>query len=354
MPVKFYKTGEAYDFFSNVTYSPLNIVLNGKRYQSKSTEAVFQGLRALVSDPKSAEELILDVSEPGAHLQRAGQKFPKQEYDAQYNALLSVKEEVMFELLLVKATQHIEICKALLNTGREEIIENTAIATYDDPFWGNGKNGLGRNALGKAWMRVRQVLQDELNAQGFIVRRAGLSDQLAAVLKHGHHIRGCQIENAIFLADEISKAANIRTASDLKKAAPGAGALPGAGASEEKKHREERHLLFKGPSVAPGFTAIERVLKAIGATSLGFVPDKNKPFKMVLKCAFSTPKKASEFAKNAGNAPCFDNFVFLGETRAFVVFKKHHIDIHGRTHPRPMWEALEWECKNSKASLRSS
>src|SRR5438477_343717 len=102
MPIKFYKTGEAYDFFSNVTYSPITINLNGKRYQAKSTEAVFQGLRALVSDTQAAEKLISDASGPGAHLQRAGQQFPKTGYDAIYSAGLHVKEQVMFELLLIK------------------------------------------------------------------------------------------------------------------------------------------------------------------------------------------------------------------------------------------------------------
>jgi predicted NAD-dependent protein-ADP-ribosyltransferase YbiA (DUF1768 family) len=60
-------------------------------------------------------------------------------------------------VLLLKARQHADVCGVLLNTADAELV----CVEPDDPFWGAGDAG-GRNELGRALMRVRDVLRDEL------------------------------------------------------------------------------------------------------------------------------------------------------------------------------------------------
>src|SRR5262249_10181668 len=102
---------------------------------------------------------------------------------------IDIKEQVMYEILFVKFTQNPAILRALLDTGENELIENTALnpnLKYDDTFWGNGRAGNGRNALGIALMRAREDLRNELNTNGKIKVRTGISDDLANSLGISH------------------------------------------------------------------------------------------------------------------------------------------------------------------------
>jgi ribA/ribD-fused uncharacterized protein len=67
----------------------------------------------------------------------------------------SVKDEIMFEAVRAKFTQHEELRKILLATGDAEIIEHTG----KDSYWGDGGDGGGRNMLGKTLMLVRDELR---------------------------------------------------------------------------------------------------------------------------------------------------------------------------------------------------
>ncbi len=66
-----------------------------------------------------------------------------------------MKDIVMKKAVLQKFMTHTELRELLLSTGDEEIIE----ATHDDYYWGCGKNGTGKNILGKILMEVRAILQ---------------------------------------------------------------------------------------------------------------------------------------------------------------------------------------------------
>ena len=66
-----------------------------------------------------------------------------------------IKVNALYEIIKAKAKQHEDVTKALLATGKEEIIEDNP----HDEFWGNGKDGKGQNNTGKLLMRIR----DELN-----------------------------------------------------------------------------------------------------------------------------------------------------------------------------------------------
>jgi ribA/ribD-fused uncharacterized protein len=64
------------------------------------------------------------------------------------------KVNILYEILKEKFSQHEEAKKALLDTGSEKIVENNP----NDDFWGNGRDGNGRNNTGKILMKIREEL----------------------------------------------------------------------------------------------------------------------------------------------------------------------------------------------------
>lgn len=68
-----------------------------------------------------------------------------------------VKDDLMFEIVLAKFTQHPDLKEKLLDTGDAILIEGN---TWHDTYWGvDSKTGKGQNHLGKILMRVRQELR---------------------------------------------------------------------------------------------------------------------------------------------------------------------------------------------------
>ena len=65
-----------------------------------------------------------------------------------------VKDSIMRKAVLAKFSQNEEIKKLLLSTGKEIIIEKT----FNDYYWGCGKDGSGKNMLGIILMEVREKL----------------------------------------------------------------------------------------------------------------------------------------------------------------------------------------------------
>lgn len=68
-----------------------------------------------------------------------------------------IKDNIMFEIVYAKFTQHLDLKQKLLDTGNAELIEGN---TWHDTYWGVC-NGFGQNKLGKTLMRVREELQKE-------------------------------------------------------------------------------------------------------------------------------------------------------------------------------------------------
>ena len=66
----------------------------------------------------------------------------------------SIKENVMYEGIKAKFSQHNDLKKLLLLTGQKEIIE----MSDTDYFWGLGKEGTGQNKLGIILMKIRSEL----------------------------------------------------------------------------------------------------------------------------------------------------------------------------------------------------
>ena len=69
------------------------------------------------------------------------------------------KDNVMFEALRAKFTQHPELGQMLRDTGNAKIIEHTE----NDAYWGDGGDGKGKNKLGKILMKVREELREKPN-----------------------------------------------------------------------------------------------------------------------------------------------------------------------------------------------
>jgi N-glycosidase YbiA len=67
----------------------------------------------------------------------------------------SQKTEVMEELFRAALDQHVDIRKALIESGNSLILHHNA----NDSFWGDGADGAGRNEMGKIWMKLRAELQ---------------------------------------------------------------------------------------------------------------------------------------------------------------------------------------------------
>ena len=68
-----------------------------------------------------------------------------------------VKDDVMRKAVLQKFRTHADIREILLATGDEVLVENSLI----DYYWGCGKDGSGKNKLGKILMEVREILRKE-------------------------------------------------------------------------------------------------------------------------------------------------------------------------------------------------
>ena len=67
----------------------------------------------------------------------------------------SIKLSIMKKGLYEKFTQHPFLKKLLLETGDQEIVENSP----RDSYWGIGKNGLGHNHLGRLLMDIRKEIK---------------------------------------------------------------------------------------------------------------------------------------------------------------------------------------------------
>ncbi len=59
----------------------------------------------------------------------------------------------------LKAEQHEEIRKALVNSGDLEIVKHIVTYPPGDGFWDDSEDGKGLNHIGKMWMKIREDVQ---------------------------------------------------------------------------------------------------------------------------------------------------------------------------------------------------
>ena len=144
--IKFYNAGHEYGEFSN--FSKHSIAMDGKEW--KTVEHYFQAMK--FNDIDYQEEIRL-TSSP-AQVKKLGNSrlyTIKDDWE-------DIKDDIMYEAVLAKFTQHDDLRILLINTGDSEIVEHTD----RDSYWGDGGDGSGSNMLGQIFMAIRDELRREI------------------------------------------------------------------------------------------------------------------------------------------------------------------------------------------------
>ena len=161
--IKFYgRTNEQYRFLSN--FYPAEIHIDW--LVVPTTEHYYQAMKTLDPDEREA---ILNAPTPGK-ARRLGNKCTlRDDWDSVVgtealhklfsddNGIVveSVKDHLMCTALTCKFTQHPDLRDALLLTGSEELVEDSPT----DHYWGIGRDGTGKNKLGRMLMLIRNSLR---------------------------------------------------------------------------------------------------------------------------------------------------------------------------------------------------
>lgn len=145
MAIYFYSTKDPYGGFSN--FSKHEFELEGVIWPT--SEHYFQAQKF---DDKDYQERIRASPSPSiaARLGRSRKVPIRADWE-------DIKVGIMHKVVVVKFKSHPELIQLLLSTGEEEIVEKTT----KDYYWGCGKNGTGKNMLGKILMQIREELRVE-------------------------------------------------------------------------------------------------------------------------------------------------------------------------------------------------
>jgi len=143
MAIKFYKTKDPYGFMSN--YYKSRFFVFGRWWNW--SEAPYQAAKTTVES--EIDEIHQATKANDTRL--IGQKVTmRPDWD-------EVKYEAMKVVLTAKFLQHHDLRKQLMDTGTEELIEDSPV----DYYWGCGADGTGKNMLGKLLMELREELKGE-------------------------------------------------------------------------------------------------------------------------------------------------------------------------------------------------
>lgn len=141
--LRFYRVQEEHGHFSNFASYP--IFLDGRFWPT--TEHYFQASKF---EETAAREEICNVESPmkAASLGRKR----KHKIRSDWN---EIRDQVMRRAVEAKFRQHLDLTRALLETGDELIVEHTS----NDAYWADGGDGTGQNKLGLVLMEVRDQLR---------------------------------------------------------------------------------------------------------------------------------------------------------------------------------------------------
>jgi N-glycosidase YbiA len=143
MSIKFYKLRDPGGFMSN--FWPAKIYIYGCWW--RWVEAPYQSQKTYNLAEK---KLIWEATKP-MQARDLGQTVTMiSDWD-------QIKRTVMKECCLAKFLQHADLRKQLMETGTEELIEDSPV----DSWWGCGKDGTGQNVLGQVLMEIREELRGE-------------------------------------------------------------------------------------------------------------------------------------------------------------------------------------------------
>jgi len=143
MTIYFYTAHGKYGCFSN--FSAHGFELDGKYWPT--SEHYYQAQKFLGTE---IEEKIRQAktAEEAYKLKDANKKLARPEFN-------EIKLQIMRKVVLHKFKTNPQIQRILLDTENEEIVKNFPT----DYFWGCGKDGTGKNMLGKILMEVREQLR---------------------------------------------------------------------------------------------------------------------------------------------------------------------------------------------------
>lgn len=148
--IQFYREFEVpYGCFSNFFESPVAI----GNITWPTTEHYFQAMKF-----EHVPKLFTDIqkaSSPALAKKLGGTRTFPMRTDWE-----SIKNDVMYNAVLAKFTQHKNLQQILLQTGNKKLIEHTG----RDKYWGDGGDGSGLNMLGKTLMQVREQIRNDLHA----------------------------------------------------------------------------------------------------------------------------------------------------------------------------------------------
>ena len=140
--IKFYSINDEYGEFSNFARFPIK--LKGKRWAT--SEHYFQAMKFEAAKDK---EQIRKSKTPMEAARKGRDRKRKLRRNWE-----SIKDQVMFEAVFAKFSQHDDLKQLLLSTKDAKLIEHTA----NDSYWGDGGDGKGKNRLGQILMKVRDNL----------------------------------------------------------------------------------------------------------------------------------------------------------------------------------------------------
>ncbi|MBK8207489.1 MAG: NADAR family protein [Planctomycetes bacterium] len=143
MAIYFYGRTGQWGEFSNFAHFPFE--LDGKVWPT--SEHYFQAQKFAGTEH---EEAIRAARKPNdaARMGRERSRPLRPDWE-------QVKDDVMRKAVWAKFTTHPELKALLLSTGEQELVENAP----GDYYWGCGKDGSGRNMLGRILMETRQKLR---------------------------------------------------------------------------------------------------------------------------------------------------------------------------------------------------
>lgn len=144
MTIKFYKTADQHGYMNN--YNKARFFIYGRWWNN--VEAPYQAQKCV----NVAEYDAIHQAKTANDARLLGQKVQMREgWDDIH------KDRVMYECVLAKFLQHKDLRDQLIATGDEELVEDSPT----DLYWGCGKDGTGKNMLGKTLMKIREELRGE-------------------------------------------------------------------------------------------------------------------------------------------------------------------------------------------------
>jgi hypothetical protein len=135
-------------FLSNFYIAPVEF--DGLMY--RNNEAAFQSAKIL--DVQSRRSVKIDGEVYDFTKMKPGESKSFGRMVALRNDWESVKDSIMYAVVLDKFTRNAKLAQMLAETNNQELVEGN---TWNDTYWGVC-NGLGKNMLGKTLMQVRDEL----------------------------------------------------------------------------------------------------------------------------------------------------------------------------------------------------